>query len=54
MLEHVGFQKMVFEDFYDVFASLINQVIVPEAGGTELTIHTLIEAFQSPEGDFAF
>jgi len=49
MLEQVGFQRMVFEDFYDVFASLINQVVLPEAGGTELTIPTLVEAFQSPE-----
>lgn len=50
-LEEAGFQKLVYEDFYDVFTSLINQVITPEAGGAILTTKTLIEAFQSPEGE---
>ena len=50
-LEEAGFQKLVFEDFYDVFLSLIQQVITPEPGGTTLTPETLLEAFQSPEGE---
>jgi len=49
LLEDAGFQKLVYEDFYDVFTSLINQVVTPEVGGTELTVETLTEAFQSPE-----
>ena len=50
MLEEAGFQKLVFEDFYDVLLSLIHQILVPEPGGTTLTSETLLEAFQSPEG----
>jgi ubiquitin thioesterase protein OTUB1 len=50
VLEDVGFQRLVFEDFYEVFLSLIQQIIVPEPGGTTLTSETLLEAFQSPEG----
>jgi len=49
LLEYAGFEKLVYEDFYDVFASLVNQVVVPEQNGTVLTTNTLIEAFQSPE-----
>ena len=50
MLEKAGFQKLVFEDFYDVLLSLIQQIVLPEPGGTILTSETLLEAFQSPEG----
>ena len=53
LLEYAEFEKLVYEDFYDVFASLVNQVVVPEHNGTVLTTNTLIEAFQSPEGDRA-
>ncbi|KAF9784665.1 cysteine proteinase [Thelephora terrestris] len=49
MLEDAGFQKLVFEDFYEVLLSLIQQIVVPEPGGTTLTSETLLEAFQSPE-----
>jgi len=48
-LEEAGFQKLVFEDFYEVLLSLIQQIIIPEPGGTTLTPETLLEAFQSPE-----
>lgn len=51
MLEEAGFQKLVFEDFYDVLLSLIQQIVTPEPGGTTLTPETLLEAFQSPEGE---
>lgn len=50
LLEGAGFQKMVFEDFYDVFASIIQQIVQPEPGGTMLTPAILLQAFQSPEG----
>lgn len=50
-LESAGFQKLVFEDFYEVLLSLIQQILVPEPGGTTLTSETLLEAFQSPEGE---
>jgi len=49
MLEEAGFQKLVFEDFYEVLLSLIQQIVIPEPGGTTLTSETLLEAFQSPE-----
>ena len=51
MLEGSGFQRLVFEDFYEVLLSLIQQIIIPEPGGTTLTSETLLEAFQSPEGE---
>lgn len=54
MLEEVGFQRLVFEDFYEVLVSLIQQITVPEPGGTTLTSETLLEAFQSPEGKIYF
>ena len=54
MLEKAGFQKLVFEDFYEVLLSLIQQIALPEPGGTTLTSETLLEAFQSPEGDNYF
>lgn len=51
ILEEAGFQRLVFEDFYQVFLSLIQQIVDPEPGGTTLTPETLLEAFQSPEGE---
>lgn len=51
MLEDAGFQKLVFEDFYDVLLSLIQQIVIPEPEGTTLTSETLLEAFQNPEGE---
>ncbi|KAF9649555.1 cysteine proteinase [Thelephora ganbajun] len=49
MLEEAGFQELVFEDFYEVLLSLIQQIDTPEPGGTTLTSEILLEAFQSPE-----
>jgi ubiquitin thioesterase protein OTUB1 len=43
MLEHVGFQRFVFEDFYDCFVSLIRSV------GSTLTSMSLLSAFQDPQ-----
>ncbi len=50
LLERVGFQKLVFEDFYDDFLGLINAVIQPRQDGQLLTINSLLEAFNVPEG----
>ncbi|EPQ55743.1 cysteine proteinase [Gloeophyllum trabeum ATCC 11539] len=49
MLEAAGFQKLVFEDFYDTFVSIIKRIVQPEADGTTLTPLLLLEAFQNPE-----
>ena len=53
-LVKAGFQSLVFEDFYEVLLSLIQQIIIPEPGGTILTSETLLEAFQSAEGEIYF
>ena len=49
-LENVGFQRMVFEDFYDCLAGLINQIINP-VDNRLLTIDLLLEAFNNPESE---
>ncbi|QRW14029.1 peptidase C65 otubain protein [Ceratobasidium sp. AG-Ba] len=48
LLEQAGFQKIVFEDFYESFAELI-QHIVPPAGKVPLTNEELLKQFQNPE-----
>ncbi|KAG8730370.1 hypothetical protein FRC11_006863 [Ceratobasidium sp. 423] len=48
LLERAGFQKIVFEDFYEAFAELIQQV-VPAPGKLPLTNESLLEQFQNPE-----
>ncbi|KAG8718590.1 hypothetical protein FRC08_004907 [Ceratobasidium sp. 394] len=48
LLEQAGFQRIVFEDFYECFAELIQQ-IVPPTGKLPLTHEGLLEAFQNPE-----
>jgi hypothetical protein len=52
MLEQAGFQKMVFEDFYDVLVSIVQQVVTPDHEGKKMTPEMLLEAFQSIEGMF--
>lgn len=52
-LEGVGFQRLVFEDFYDCLAGLINQIINP-VDSRLLTIDLLLEAFNHPEGEVVF
>ncbi|KAI0632822.1 cysteine proteinase [Trametes polyzona] len=49
VLEQVGFQRMVFEDFYDDFVGLINSVVTPKQDGRLLTVASLLEAFNVPE-----
>ncbi|KAB5590014.1 Peptidase C65 otubain protein [Ceratobasidium theobromae] len=48
LLEQAGFQKIVYEDFYDPFTDLIQQVI-PQDGDPPLTDESLLEQFQDPE-----
>ncbi|OBZ74856.1 Ubiquitin thioesterase otubain-like protein [Grifola frondosa] len=49
MLEEVGFQRLVFEDFYDCLVSVINCIITPDASGRILTPAMLLETFNTPE-----
>lgn len=49
-LEFVGFQRIVFEDFYDVLYGLIQSVFRPHDGQPLLTLASLLETFQKPEG----
>ncbi|KAH9922178.1 cysteine proteinase [Fomitopsis serialis] len=49
LLEAAGFQRMVFEDFYDCLVSVINKILTPEGDGRLLTPASLLNAFNSPE-----
>jgi len=49
MLEQAGFQKMVFEDFYEILVSLVRLVATPDEEGKKLTPGLLLEALQHPE-----
>ncbi|KAH9856300.1 cysteine proteinase [Lenzites betulinus] len=49
LLEQVGFQKLVFEDFYDDFVGLIKSVIEPRHDGRLLNVSSLLETFNVPE-----
>jgi ubiquitin thioesterase protein OTUB1 len=49
VLEAVGFQKLVFEDFYEAFASLIHRVAIPDGEGKLLNPGSLLGAFQNVE-----
>ncbi|KAE9406118.1 cysteine proteinase [Gymnopus androsaceus JB14] len=46
MLESVGFEKMVFEDFYEVLEELVKSAAKP---GFSLNEEMLLQAFQNPE-----
>ncbi|KAJ1300728.1 hypothetical protein OPQ81_002372 [Rhizoctonia solani] len=48
LLERAGFQKIVYEDFYEPFVELIQQV-VPPPGELPLTNESLLNQFQDPE-----
>ena len=47
-------QETQYEDYADIFKSLIEQVIKPEPGGKTLDAKTLLGAFQTPEGTYYF
>ncbi|KAL0952742.1 hypothetical protein HGRIS_006973 [Hohenbuehelia grisea] len=49
MLDMAGFQKLVFEDFYDVLVSLIESTVQPDAEGRTVDDNVLLEQFQMPE-----
>ena len=49
-LHSAGIEKMVYEDFYEEFASLIENIIKPNSEGKTLTVDLLLNAFQNPEG----
>jgi hypothetical protein len=49
-LHSTGIEKMVYEDFYEQFAFLIENIIKPDLEGTTLTVDLLLNAFQNPEG----
>jgi len=48
-LEAVGFEKLVYEDFYEVLRDLILNIVEPDRNGHTLTSDTLLERFQDPE-----
>lgn len=43
-----------YEDFSDIFKSLIEQVVKPDSGGKILDSKTLLGAFQTPESTHYF
>ncbi|KAI0668900.1 peptidase C65 Otubain-domain-containing protein [Trametes maxima] len=49
LLEHVGFQRLVFEDFYEDFISIVSSVVNLREDGRLLTVASLLEAFNVPE-----
>lgn len=53
-LHSAGIEKLVYEDFYAEFASLIENIIKPDSEGTTLTVDLLLNAFQNPEGRILF
>ncbi|KAF9264579.1 cysteine proteinase [Marasmius fiardii PR-910] len=46
MLESVGFEKLVFEDFYEVFVDLVMNIVQQDAAGKILDEELLLTAFQ--------
>ncbi|KAF8735257.1 hypothetical protein AX14_002401 [Amanita brunnescens Koide BX004] len=48
-LEAVGFQRIVYEDFYDVLYGLIKSVVQPDDTQPLLTLAGLLQTFQNPE-----
>lgn len=51
MLESVGFEKMVFEDFYEVLEELVKSAAKP---GFSLNEEMLLQAFQNPESAYLY
>ena len=48
-LDKAGIEKLVYEDFYEEFVSLIEGITKPDAQGLVLNNDRLLHAFQSPE-----
>lgn len=53
MLESVGFEKMVFEDFYEVLEELVKSAANPNVLGVRLNEEMLLQAFQNPESAYS-
>lgn len=51
-LDQAGFQRIVFEDFYECFRDLIQNVSKPDTAGNLLTKKTLLAALQEPQCEF--
>ena len=49
VLESVGFQKIVFEDFYEVLETLVQSIAKPDSYNRTLDTRRLLAAFQDPE-----
>lgn len=53
MLEAAGFQKIVYEDFYEYFITIIRQITTPNPqNGRVIGLQNLLECFQSAESTF--
>ena len=50
-LDKAGIQKMVYEDFYEDFEALVQNITKPDKGGRTLNTEQLLSAFQKPECD---
>ena len=50
-LDKAGIEKMVYEDFYEDFETLVQSITKPSKDGRTLNIEQLLFAFQQPEGE---
>jgi ubiquitin thioesterase protein OTUB1 len=50
-LDKAGIEKMVYEDFYEDFETLIQSITKPGKDGRTLNTEKLLFAFQQPEGE---
>ena len=49
LLDAAGFQKMVYEDFYEVLTGMIQEIARPQSKETVVTPQIILNAFQNPE-----
>jgi ubiquitin thioesterase protein OTUB1 len=50
LLDQAGFEKVVYEDFYEAFANLIREVATTHSPEGIMSHTILLSAFQNPEG----
>jgi ubiquitin thioesterase protein OTUB1 len=50
-LDKAGIEKMVYEDFYEDFETLVQSITKPDKDGRTLNTEQLLFAFQQPEGE---
>lgn len=50
MLELAGFHSLVYDDFYETFATIIENIVKPDKDDRLLTDRSLLDLFQTPEG----